>query len=226
MTDQVTERRVEYTPLALILAAPRNPKRHATDEIKTSINRFGLAELPLVDERTGRLVAGHGRLDDLAARRAAGEDPPDGIRVHPKTGEWLVPVNRGWASRSDADAEAYVLASNNLTTLGGWDNPLLAETLRDLAAADATLLEVTGWTPDDLEDMLRLLEPPDLDQLGKDLGDPDPADMWPIVRFKVPPHVAAAWRSHVDTHQGDEPAALAALLDVDPEQPPESDWTP
>lgn len=108
-------REVAYMPLAEIVAAPRNPKRHDHTGIQASIDEHGLAELPLLDERTGRLVAGHGRIDRLAVMHAAGQDPPDGVNVDPASGAWLVPVIRGWSSRSDAAAEAYVIASNKLT---------------------------------------------------------------------------------------------------------------
>lgn len=225
MATQTAGRRIEHMPLSSILRATRNPKNHAGPEIRASIGRFGVAESPLLDERTGRLVAGHGRLDQLSAMYEDGEDPPDGVLTS-ETGEWLVPVERGWSSRSDAEAEAYLAASNHLTTLGGWDQVGLAELLQDLADVDPTLLLVTGHTADDLADMLKLLEPPDLDQLGGELGDPDPSDTWPFVRVKVPPHVAAGWRSHVEMHDGDEAAAFAALLELDLAEPAPSGWTP
>jgi ParB-like chromosome segregation protein Spo0J len=57
--------------------------------------RYGVVEPPVLDERTGRLVAGHGRLEAFAEARAVGLDAPEGVRVNAK-GEWLVPVIRGW----------------------------------------------------------------------------------------------------------------------------------
>ena len=226
MSTPTAERRVEYMPLQAVEPALRNPKLHAHHEIRASIGRFGLAEVPLLDERTGHLVAGHGRIDQLSAMRDDGETPPDGVRVDPVTGDWLTPVIRGWSSRSDVEAEAYLVASNNLSTLGGWDQHALTTLLKEIADEDDSLLALTGWDGDDLADMLKLLEPPDLDELGEQLGDPDPADNWPIIRVKVPKHVAAAWRSHVETHDGDESAAFAALLEMDPGDPVPSDWQP
>lgn len=165
--QQTNERRVEYLPLHEIARAPRNPKRHDQPAIRRSISRYGLAEAPLLDERTGRLVAGHGRLDDLAARHDAGEEPPDGVRVA-ADGTWLVPVQRGWASRSDDEAHAYLLVSNRAGELGGWDHPELAQLLTDLAAADEELLQVAGWTEDQLADVQRLAEPdPDREPPGE-----------------------------------------------------------
>ena len=158
--------RLEWMPLGQLQAAARNPKQHSA-EISTSIGRFGYVEPIVVDERTGRIVAGHGRREALLAMRKRGEVPPAGIRA--EGDEWLVPVLRGWASRSDAEAEAYLLASNKLTEAGGWDNELLAELLKDLGAQDA--LDGVGFTEAELEALLG-----QVDGLGagtEGLTDPD-----------------------------------------------------
>lgn len=150
----MSDRRIEYMQLSTIEAAPRNPKKHATADIRGSVDRFGFVETPTIDERTGRLVAGHGRLDDLASRKRAGQEPPDGVRIDAATGDWLVPVTRGWRSRSDAEAEAYLVASNHLTTKGGWDNDELGELLSNLAVVEPDLFRVTGFTEEQLADLL------------------------------------------------------------------------
>ncbi len=138
--------RLEWMPLGKLQSASRNPKQHSS-EIGTSIGRFGYVEPIVLDERTGRIVAGHGRREALMAMRRRGEAPPAGIRA--EGDEWLVPVVRGWSSRSDAEAEAYLLASNKLTEAGGWDNEALAELLKDLDAQDA--LDGVGFTEDEIE---------------------------------------------------------------------------
>jgi hypothetical protein len=132
--------------LGKLQSASRNPKQHSA-ELGTSIGRFGYVEPIVLDERTGRIVAGHGRREALLAMRKRGEAAPSGIRT--EGDEWLVPVVRGWASRSDAEAEAYLLASNKLTEAGGWDNEALAELLKDLDAQDA--LDGVGFTSAELE---------------------------------------------------------------------------
>lgn len=148
-------RRIEYLPLAGLKAARRNPKKHADNEVKASIGRFGYVEPMVVDERTGSLVAGHGRRDALSAMKAAGQDAPSGVKLKGK--EWLVPVLRGWESRSDIEAEAYLLASNQLTTLGGWDNEQLAEALKELSEAGA--LEGVGFGDAELTELLDAAAP-------------------------------------------------------------------
>src|SRR5690242_19701492 len=101
---------LELIPLDELQRRPalRNPRKHDAAGLRASISRHGFVENPVIDERTGRLVVGHGRLTDLAKRFDAGEDIPDGIEVDDE-GVWLVPVQRGWSSRSDADAEAMII---------------------------------------------------------------------------------------------------------------------
>jgi hypothetical protein len=142
------QRRVEYVPLDEVQLAPRNPKLHDREGINKSISHFGMAELPLIDERTGRLVAGHGRHEQLVAMRDEGKTAPEGVDVD-DAGRWLMPVIRGWASRSDEDAETYLLASNKLTAKGGWNHSELSEVLQELDAAD--MLDLTGFDSSDLE---------------------------------------------------------------------------
>ena len=54
------ERQVQvvYLPLSSLKSAKRNPKRHSVDTVLKSIYRFGYAAPVIVDEGTGRLVAG------------------------------------------------------------------------------------------------------------------------------------------------------------------------
>jgi len=153
----VAERGITYVRLDLVLLAETNPKDHDDTGIGRSIGHFGFVEVPVMDERTGRLVAGHGRYEQLQTLRGDGSAPPDGVRVDPEDGMWLMPVITGWASRSDDDAKAYLVASNQLTTKGGWDTPVLAEVLTELAAAD--LLALTGFGDVDLEKLLASLDP-------------------------------------------------------------------
>jgi DNA modification methylase len=54
-------------------------------------------------------------------------------------GRWLVPVQRGWASPDDGEAGAYLLASNQLTTAGGWDQTGLDSHLDTLRSMDVDL---------------------------------------------------------------------------------------
>lgn len=146
-------RRIEYLPVTEVQEAEVNPKEHDTPRIASSVSRFGFADAPILDERTGRLVAGHGRLSDIRARLEDGKEPPEGIVVD-DAGRWLMPVQRGWASRSDEDAAAFLVAHNRLTETGGWDDRQLAEMLDELRDVDPDLLDLTGYSDDDIEELI------------------------------------------------------------------------
>lgn len=139
------------TDLDEIEFSPMNPKLHDDAGIAESINEHGLAELPMIDDRTGWLEAGHGRIASLRARRAQGLAPPDGVMV--KDGRWLVPLLRGWASRDAHQAERYLIGSNQLTINGGWKTDDLAQRLTELATEEPGLLG-TGYTAASLEELL------------------------------------------------------------------------
>jgi DNA modification methylase len=150
----MSERRVEYLRLSDLQRAESNPKHHDRPAISASLKRFGYVEAITIDERTGRLVAGHGRLDELELAKTEDETPPDGITVD-DDGEWLVPVQRGWASADDDEAQAYLIASNGTTMAGGWDNQALADQLAELQAGPG--LDGTGYSADSLAEMLAAL---------------------------------------------------------------------
>jgi hypothetical protein len=137
----MADRYTEYMRLDAIKRAPKNAKMHDFDGIRRAIEHYGSVEQMALDDRTGRLVAGHGRLDVYEYLHEAGRRPPDGVNVD-TDGMWLAPVGRGWSSRNDEEAEAYVVASNWLTMKGGHDDRELYEMLAELQEAD--VLALTG----------------------------------------------------------------------------------
>lgn len=134
------KRRLQYVSIDELQRAPRNPNGHDLPGIRESIERHGFIEPVIVDERTGFLLGGHGRLDVLAAMRTDGDLPPAGI-----TRDWKAPAIYGWSSASDAEAEALLLAMVNLTKHPVEDETLLAQMLSDLAQVPDGLLG-TGYT--------------------------------------------------------------------------------
>ena len=155
----MSKRRIEYVPLADLPEAEVNPKGHDDGLIDASFDRFGYMEPVLLDERTGRLIGGHGRKRRLEARRDAGQDAPDGIEVRKRDGMWLVPVVRGWASLNDDEALAALVVLNQSTVAGGWQRDVLGTVLDDLRDRSVPLLG-TGFTDTDVD--LMLTEAPDL----------------------------------------------------------------
>lgn len=188
---QTAARRLTFEAIDGLVPALKNPKRHDLDALGASVGRFGFLEPVVVDDRTGRLVAGHGRVEELQRMHARGAPPPSGIDVDEKTGAWSVPVVRGWASRTDAEADAYLVASNRTTELGGWDAGALSELLSGLAETDDLL--GSGYDDSSLADLLESLTPDD-----PEAGDPRrPTDAPTLAdRFLVPPF------SVLDARQG------------------------
>jgi ParB-like chromosome segregation protein Spo0J len=140
-----SEVKIEYVPLSQLERWPRNPKQHDLAQIDKSIERFGFIQPIAVDERTGRIVAGHGRLEALQAMQLAGKAPP--ARVLEKDGEWLVPVLRGVEFKDDREAEAFLVADNRLVEIGGWDEQALAKILADLQPVG---LDGVGWSDSEI----------------------------------------------------------------------------
>jgi hypothetical protein len=200
-------RRLEYIAVEDVKPAKRNPKRHAGADIPISMGRWGFTEPTLLDERTGRLVAGHGRLEALKNLKLVGREPPEGIRTDAK-GRWLVPVVRGWSSKDDTEADAYLLASNKLTERGGWDDGELSAMLAELDGADA--LTGVGFSDKELQELIGDAgKEPKKGQTEADAEAPAPSD--------------APWVKHGDLFQlgrhrlmcGDstKPEEVARLMD-------------
>ena len=105
----MSTRHIVYMGLSDLTPADRNPKAHDLPSLVGSLRRHGWVAPAILDERTGKLIAGHGRREACIMIRQAGDPPPGGVFVD-DDGDWLVPVLRGWASRTDAEAEAYVIA--------------------------------------------------------------------------------------------------------------------
>lgn len=154
-TQQPTARHITYVPLDAVKPAVRNPKKHDIEAISHAIETVGFTDPAVIDERTQRLIDGHGRWEALVVLRAGGCDTPDGILVD-DDGGWLIPLVRGWASKNDAEAEAAVILANRVQELGGgYQDRMLSAMLEDVHAADAYLFEVLRYSEDDMESLLK-----------------------------------------------------------------------
>jgi hypothetical protein len=159
--------RIEYVRLSAVERWPRNPKAHDLSAIQASLRRFGFVAPIVRDESTGRLVAGHGRLEALLGLRRTGQTPPARIEVE-TDGEWLVPVLCGVSFANEREAEAYLLADNRLTEIGGWEESLLVDALRDLRDVDG--LAGIGWSTREVDALIRAA-----DRAATDVGEEAPA---------------------------------------------------
>lgn len=161
---------VARVPLDDIRPSPGNAKSHDLDLIIASLRRFGFADPLVVDQRTGELLAGHGRAEALRVLRALAAsdevDPETGEAYRPPDGigdDWRVPVYVGWSSSDDAEAEAARIALNRTTEAGGWDEVRLLDAL-DRLAGDGGLVGV-GFDDSEIDELREQLDA--LDDAGQ-----------------------------------------------------------
>jgi len=152
---------IEYLPLEDVELALVNAKDHDNELTAVSFEQFGYVQAIVRDDRTGRLLAGHGRIETLLALRDSGAAPPENVELD-DDGRWLVPVQVGVESRDDAHADAMALALNRVGE-GLWKDDTLDRVLLDLEETRG--LEGTGFDSGDLERLLNELamrenEPP------------------------------------------------------------------
>lgn len=207
----MSERRIEYVNIRDIVPAILNPKTHSTDAITASMDRMGYTEPMLEDSRTGRLIAGHGRLEELLRRQKFEESPPDGIRV--VDGVWLAPVVRGWASEDDAQATAALLGSNQITMSAPWIKDEVAALLAALEETDPSLVLAAGFNEEAISEAIAAA---DDDRMLEPDGDAD----FVTVQFRVPQATADLWRAAVDMYEGTESEKIRKLAEAATGEPP------
>lgn len=140
-------------PLDEFRRADRNPKQHDVLGIIDSLRRFGFVEPAVINERTKKLVAGHGRGEALERMKADGEPAP--LRVRVEGNRWFVPVLRGISFKNAAEAEAYLLASNRLPEAGGWDRNGVAAILSSFKE-QAVSYDGIGYSAREIERIIAL----------------------------------------------------------------------
>ena len=153
---------IRYEDLDDIVSADNNPKDHDLGVLYQSMQRFGFTNPIIMNESTGKLLAGHGRLQTLQMMKDNGEDAPKRIDVvkdieDDRIETWYVPVLYGVSIENVSEAQAYLIADNRLTELGGWKNMDLIESLNEIIEETGNL-DGTGYDLDDVETILGDME--------------------------------------------------------------------
>lgn len=131
--------KLEKVKISQLKPHPKNPKLHADDKIAESIKEFGYTEPIIVDENN-QILAGHGRLKAL---KKLGITETEVIR---KTG------------LTEKQKEKYILMSNKLVELGGWNFDLLKN-------FDENLLKDVGFSDFELDDIFKVESSPQDDEI-------------------------------------------------------------
>ena len=153
---------IRYEDLDDIVSADNNPKDHDLGVLYQSMQRFGFTNPIIMNESTGKLLAGHGRLQTLQMMKDNGEDAPKRIDVvkdieDDRIETWYVPVLYGVSIDNVSEAQAYLIADNRLTELGGWKPMDLMDSLTEIIEETGNL-DGTGYDLDDVETILGDME--------------------------------------------------------------------
>jgi hypothetical protein len=175
-----------------LLANPKNWRIHPGIQqagLEAVLDRVGWVQSVVVNRRTGFLVDGHLRVT-LAMRRS----------------EPVIPVVY---VDLDEEEEALILATiDPLSGLAGTDHELLDQLLAEIKPDDPgiqALLDSLGG--------VSIPPPPDLNNLGDQHGEHDPAMFWPVFKVKLKPEVYERWESMSKEFPGDDAAKFEAILE-------------
>ena len=135
-TAPETETAAEWVPIGDVTPWAKNPRNNAeaVGKVAESIRRFGFASPIIARKADGSVIAGHTR---LAAAQLLGLDQ--------------IPVR--FLDLDPADAALLALADNRLGEVASWNLPELSGILKDLQGE--LDLDVAGFSPEELEDLLR-----------------------------------------------------------------------
>lgn len=148
---------IEQVSIDALIPYARNSRTHSdqqVEQIAASIREFGFTNPVLIDE-AGTIIAGHGRV--LAARQIALDRVPC-IRL---------------AHLTETQRRAYVIADNKLALNAGWNDALLAQELRALAADDFDV-SLSGFAEDEIGQLLAAVDVPQESAADPDAA-PEPA---------------------------------------------------
>lgn len=178
---------IELRDARSLVPYAKNARTHSPEQIaqlKESFRRFGM-NTPIGVDAEGILV-GHGRVLAAVAMWEDGEDVPGPGKREPLP-RGKVPT-LDLSGLSPEERRAYILADNQLALNAGWEMDTLRNELLGLNEAGFDL-DVIGFHPDDLADMLA--EP------GGGLTDPDacgekpehpvsvPGDLWLLGKHRL-----------------------------------------
>ena len=138
----VPELESHAVPIGSVTPLHRNARRGNVDAIAASLSRWGQVK-PIVVSRDGQILAGN---HTHAAAVRLGWDEIAVVRVDVDSG--------------DTEAVALAIADNQISDLSRWENDLLADLLQSVAAADETLLLDTGFTLEQVEELVTFVVGP------------------------------------------------------------------
>jgi len=187
-----------------------NPENYRLGEVPAiiaSIREFGYNKI--LGIRNNILIAGNHAL--LALRQMEAKRPkrpPIGIQLD-DDGAWTVRCI-DLSHLSETDALAYMVADNRTQELGTQDAEALKKLLETILATSPTAFEATGYTSDDLEDLLASLPETETDD-----GPEAKTDIAEELQKKWQTALGQLWRIPSKTAGGDHYILCGSSTDAD-----------
>jgi len=161
--------------------------KHDAVEIEKSLRKFGMviplvANAPLEDGKR-RLIDGHQRKTILLYSRMADTEAQFDVRI---------------PSRKLTDRECDELSIRLRKNTGDFDYDMLANRF--------VVPDLLDWGFQDFELGFANREPPSLDELAEQYGEPEERDFWPIIRVQVSPDTEAKYKALMSVLPGEDEA--------------------
>jgi len=138
----------EAVPISSLSTHPKNPRQGDVGAIHQSIEANGFYGVIVAQKSTGHILAGNHR-----------------YKAALQSGAETIPVC--WLDVDDERALKVLLADNRLGDMASYDTEGLVELLKDLY--DSSGLEGTGYSADDLDDLMKDLDGPKMASAFKEV---------------------------------------------------------
>lgn len=169
-------------PIGSIEPHPRNVRQGDIGAIATSLEAHGQYRPIVVHKSTTHILAGN---HTYHAARSLGWDK----------------VACTFVDCSDEQALRILLADNRANDLATYDDSALTDLLQELANSEG--LEGTLYELSDLDDLIKLLEPPDLQEVIDKIGEHDNDDFTGMIKVRVSLSVYERWKDCYASLTGD-----------------------
>lgn len=184
MAHNITKELVKLAkPIESVQPHPRNVRQGDVGAIATSLEINGQYRPIVVHKTTSNILAGN---HTYKAALSLG---------------WTQ-IAITYVDCTDDEALKILLADNKANDLASYDDSALADLLKDLVGGpglDGTLYELS-----DLDDLIALLEPPNLDDLISDIGEHDDNDDFTgVIKVRVGLSVYERWQNTYGELAGD-----------------------
>lgn len=185
----------ELVDTSTLVIHPENARRGNIDKLEESIRVNGFYGSLIVQRSTNHIVVGNHRYQAAV-----------------NLGMTTVPVL--WVDVDDDEARRLLLVDNRSNDIASYDDEQLIDLLR--LAQMTTGLDGTGYTDVDLADLERLLTPPDLDDLLKEIGEHTDDNVFKqaTITIEVEGPTVARWQRVFSTVPGDtDDERINAVMD-------------